>query len=44
MWQGARKVMEHLSHRELGARVGLFIAKDQRSYYNVVTVLSYLPR
>jgi hypothetical protein len=28
----------------LGAHVGLYIMENQRSYYNVVTVLNYIPR
>jgi hypothetical protein len=38
------KILEHLTHPGLGARGGLFIAKDQVSYYNVVTTLNYLPK
>jgi hypothetical protein len=34
---------EHFNRPGLGACAGLFIAKEQGSYYNIITALNYLP-
>jgi hypothetical protein len=34
---------KHFNRPELGARVGLFIVRDQGFHYNVTTARNYLP-
>jgi hypothetical protein len=38
------EIREHINRPGLGEHACLFIAEDQVSYYNVVTVLNYLAK
>jgi hypothetical protein len=42
-WKRVWKMWELSNHPGPDARAGLFIVGDQRSYYNALTALNYLP-